>query len=293
MSGGAARAVAHAKINLALRVLARGGDGYHAIETVFARLALGDDVAVRALPSGRSIDCRGADAGPSEQNLALRAAAAYAHATGWPAGFAIEIEKRIPVGGGLGGGSADAGAVLRLLDALAPRPVGQEGLLALAMGLGSDVPYLTTTDPVVFAWGRGEKMRALPPLAERSVVLVFPGFAVDTTQAYRWLDEDREQVGTWAPAHLHAGRLSRWSDVAELAENDFEEPVGRRHPEVARVIERLREAGGAIALLSGSGSTVFGIFEEPPDAGTIARAVPYRHELTSTLVRVTAVERID
>src|SRR3954471_8595902 len=111
---GAARVVAQAKLNLLLRVLAREASGYHSIETVFLRLDLGDDVCVR-ITSGRSLECNGpampADGlGAVEKNLAFRAGLAYAEATGWPSGFSIELTKRIPVGGGLGGGSADAGA---------------------------------------------------------------------------------------------------------------------------------------------------------------------------------------
>src|ERR671923_2093268 len=143
-----ARVLAQAKINLFLRVLAREASGYHSIETLFLRLDLGDVVRVR-VGSGveRAVHCHGpvcpADGlGPAERNLAYRAAVAYADATGWPRSFAIDIEKNIPVGGGLGGGSADAGAVLRLLDAMAPRPAGP-GLVELAASLGADVPFMT------------------------------------------------------------------------------------------------------------------------------------------------------
>src|SRR5215510_9881815 len=116
-----ASVVAQAKVNLRLRVLARESSGFHSIETIFLRLDLGDDVRVRVRRAERSIDCSGPampteGLGAAEQNLAYRAAVAYADATGWPSGFAIEITKQIPVGGGMGGGSADAGAVLRVLD---------------------------------------------------------------------------------------------------------------------------------------------------------------------------------
>lgn len=293
MTAGAARVTAHAKLNLALRVLARERGGYHALETLFARVALGDRVVVRTRPSGRAIDCRGADAGPPERNLALRAAAAYADATGWPAGFAIEIDKQIPVGGGLGGGSADAGAVLRALDALAPRPIGRAALLALAAALGSNVPYLTTTNALVLAWGRGERMLALGPLPERIVVLVFPDFAVRTADAYAWLDEMRGERDAAAAQRLDSARLRDWSGVAELSANDFEAPVAGHHPEIRLIIERLRGAGASIARLSGSGSTVFGVFDEAPDAASLAGIGPARHVLTRTIERVSAVEIID
>ena len=140
-----AHVVAQAKVNLFLRILAREASGHHQLETLFQRLELGDDVRVRVGVPGRSLDCGGADdLGPTARNLAWRAAQVYHEATGWPDGWAIEIEKRIPVGGGLGGGSADAGAVLRCLNALAPRPLSAGGLLALAAPLGAAVPFLAT-----------------------------------------------------------------------------------------------------------------------------------------------------
>ena len=159
-SGRTARTVAQAKVNLFLRVLAREADGYHQIETLFCRLELGDDVAVRVGVGGRSLDCAG-DAlpteglGPVERNLAWRAAVMYADATGWPNDWSIEIAKRIPVGGGLGGGSSDAGAVLRCLNQLAPSPLSDDELLALAAPLGADVPFLTTRSPSVGGAVRG------------------------------------------------------------------------------------------------------------------------------------------
>src|SRR3954465_6177502 len=95
-----ARATAQAKINLRLKVLAREADGFHSIETIFARIDLADDIVVRVGGSGRSIDCKGVDLGPVERNLAYRAAIAYIEATGWPDAFSIEVTKNIPVGGG-------------------------------------------------------------------------------------------------------------------------------------------------------------------------------------------------
>src|SRR5688572_7718071 len=182
-----ARVRAQAKINLFLRILAREASGYHALETLFARLELADDVTVRTTSGVRSIDCRGADLGPAESNLAYRAAVAYADATGWPGGFAIEIAKRIPVGGGLGGGSADAGAVLRALNMLAPDPVPTASLLEIAGALGADVPFMALVSPLALGWGRGDRMVALPPLPSLPVSLVTFPFGVSTGEAYGWL----------------------------------------------------------------------------------------------------------
>jgi 4-diphosphocytidyl-2-C-methyl-D-erythritol kinase len=162
-----ARVSAQAKINLILRVLAREASGYHSIESVFLRLDLADQVTVRIAP-GRTLDCHGATLptaglGPMERNLAFRAAVAYAEAVGWPSGFSIDVDKRIPVGAGLGGGSADAGAVLRALDALSPTPLGSR-LVELATPLGADVPFMTIDSPMALAWGRGERLFPLHAL---------------------------------------------------------------------------------------------------------------------------------
>ncbi|HEU4641406.1 MAG TPA: 4-(cytidine 5'-diphospho)-2-C-methyl-D-erythritol kinase [Gemmatimonadaceae bacterium] len=292
MSARAARVTAHAKINLGLRILAREAGGYHGLETVFARIALGDLLTVRVDTTGRSLDCAGADVGPTERNLAWRAALAFADATGWPRGFAIELRKCVPVGGGLGGGSADAGAVLRALAALAPHAPSEEELLRLAISLGSDVPFLTLASPMALAWGRGERMLRLSPLPERPVALVSPDFAVSTADAYAWLAASR---GAWAPQPLalDADALGSWESLAPLVTNDFEVPVSLRHPEIARIIDGLHRAGASIARLSGSGSTVFGIFPAPPVAEALARELPGRVMLTRTLERVTPVELVE
>jgi 4-diphosphocytidyl-2-C-methyl-D-erythritol kinase len=216
--------------------------------------------------------------GPVERNLAWRAALAYADATGWPAGFAIGLEKRIPVGGGLGGGSADAGGVLRALDALAPSPVGERALLTIASRLGADVPFLTSTAPYALAWGRGERMLALPTLDEREVLLVLPPFAVNTAAAYGWLAAAREAEGRAEgdAAVLSGEALSEWSVIEALATNDFEPVVAARHPSIGAIVERLRGLGCAPALMSGSGSTVFGVL--PGRGVELPRFVPAANE---------------
>jgi 4-diphosphocytidyl-2-C-methyl-D-erythritol kinase len=266
-----ARVVAQAKINLFLDVLAREADGYHGIETAFLRIDLGDDVTVREA-SGRSLDVTGPalptdGLGPTQENLAYRAAVAYIEATGWPAGFAIELVKRIPAGAGLGGGSADAGAVLRALDALSPRPMGPR-LLEIAAALGADVPFMTIEEPLALGSGRGGNLTPIPPLEPRPTLLVVPTFAIGTSDAYAWLDADRSSPDASAQTAI-VEPLATWDDAAAAAHNDFEEVVARRHPELAATTDRLRRAGASVALLAGSGSTVFGIFDSVPDAASI------------------------
>ncbi|MHB1263620.1 MAG: 4-(cytidine 5'-diphospho)-2-C-methyl-D-erythritol kinase [Gemmatimonadaceae bacterium] len=259
---------AAAKVNLRLRVLEREPSGYHQLETIFLRIALADVVRVRALPAGRSLDCGGpalpaSGLGPVEQNLAWRAAAAYADASGWPGGFALEIEKHIPVGGGLGGGSADAGAVLRALESIAPRPLGEAGLASLAASLGSDVRFLTSGMACAIGRGRGERLEPLPAPPTRPLVLVIPPFAVNTAEAYGWVAAARAagELPLHADAPLDARALGTWDALARAAANDFEPLVAARHPEIATAARALRDAGATVALMSGSGSTVFGVFE--------------------------------
>jgi 4-diphosphocytidyl-2-C-methyl-D-erythritol kinase len=264
------RVAAQAKVNLRLRILARETSGYHQIETLFLRLDLADDLLVRATSAARSLDVDGEidprQLGATERNLAWRAAAAYAAATGWPAGFAIELTKRIPVGGGLGGGSADAGAVLRALDAMAPSPVGEPALLAIAARLGADVPFLASSTAFALAWGRGERLLALPAPEERDVLLVLPPFAVNTAEAYGWLAASREagRAGGDTSQLLDSRALDDWPTIARLATNDFEPVVAARHPMIERALARLRELGCAPALMSGSGSSLFGVLPRSP-----------------------------
>jgi 4-diphosphocytidyl-2-C-methyl-D-erythritol kinase len=267
-----ARVEAQAKLNLFLRVLSRDDNGYHQIETLFCRIALADVVKVRTLPSGRSIDCHGRfmpamGLGPQEKNLAWRAAVAYAEATGFPSGFQVTIEKRIPVGAGLGGGSADAGAVLRALNALNPRPLAASDLLPIAGSLGADVPFLTREDPLALAWGYGERMAALPALPTSAVWLLVPDESVNTAEAYRWLDESGKPPGR---SVIPEAQLASWQGVAAVGVNDFEEVVGERVPRIGRLLARLRDPAlmdllgpEASILMSGSGSTIAVISGQP------------------------------
>lgn len=289
MNARAALVQAHAKLNLRLKVLARESNGFHFLETVFVRVALADTVRVRITSRGHAVRVGGDQTlipavGPAESNLALRAARMYADVTGWPGGFEIDIDKRIPVGAGLGGGSADAGAVLRALQALAPEPIAHDDLLRIAASLGSDVPFLTSEATAALAWGRGERMLLLPPFPVREAILLTPGFHVRTTDAYGWLDA----VGigeSSSPAAMPLAALSDWNAMQPWVENDFEVVVTSRHPQIAQMRASLSRAGATIARMSGSGSTVFGIFGQSP-AAAITPDQPWEARTTRTLDEV-------
>jgi 4-diphosphocytidyl-2-C-methyl-D-erythritol kinase len=261
VSGREVRVLAHAKVNLFLRILARESSGFHQLETLFLRLTLADEIVVRTGGRGRSVDCRGAETGPMEQNLAYRAAMAMREAGG-PDTFAIEIEKRIPVGAGMGGGSADAAAVLRALNVGAARPLPDADLLSLAGSLGADVPFLTSGAVMALAWGRGDRMLALEPPPSRPVIVLAPPFGISTAEAYGWLDAaSRPRAGA---RMLDPAALAGWRALAAAAHNDFEAIVSARHPVVSGLAAALRACGAEPAMMSGSGSAVFGVFAEMP-----------------------------
>ena len=302
-----ARAVevaAQAKVNLRLRILAREASGYHQLETIFLRLDLGDAIRVRRTSGARSLDVRGTVdgelLGPVERNLAWRAAMGYFEASGMSGGFAIELEKRIPIGGGLGGGSADAGAVLRALDAMNDVALGWSALAGLAGGLGADVPFLTSETAYALAWGRGERMLALAAPPARDVMLVVPAFAVHTAEAFGWLAarDIRAGGGREHAAPFEVGALSDWGAIAGVARNDFEPVVAERHPVIVEHVAALRFAGCQIAMLTGSGSTVFGIAGASGGGEEVIRALPgvghgARYIHTRTAVRVEPVVVIE
>ena len=255
MIGRGGRTLAQAKINLSLRVFDKGPDGYHSIETVFLRLDLGDDVRLHVRAKARSLRCGVMRDQPEEENLAYRAAALYAKETGWPGGFEIVIKKRIPIGGGLGGGSADAAAVLRILNALAPTHLNPAALRELAARLGSDVPFLASDFVMALAWGRGEKLLEVAPLPPRDVQLFFPPFGIDTGEAYALLDASRAP-GSHGVPELTAEMFGDWASVARKSTNDFEAVVRPRWPAIDTLMAR-GDRHGLFYRLSGSGSTVF------------------------------------
>ena len=267
------RVTAPAKLNLLLRILAREASGYHGIESLFVKLDLHDIVTVRTDVSDRSLTLHGptvpaAGLGEAHANLAWRAAVAFAEATGWPTGFAIDLEKHIPVGGGLGGGSADAAAVLRGLNAIAPSPLAPAALLALAGTLGADVPFLVSDALLAWTWGRGDRLLPLPAPTSMAVTLVAFPEGVPTGPAYAAFSA--LSGGTNGAPHpgalaYPADAFADWPSIAALAGNDFERVVPALHagvaawlPVVRSAAEVLRSTGApAVGGLSGSGATCF------------------------------------
>lgn len=280
MNEGSASGHAAAKVNLRLRVFGRERDGYHSLETLFLRTSLCDEVRVEPGPPGVSLelhgDVDGVPGGP--ENLCWKAALGFAAAAGIPPAATVHLKKRIPPGAGLGGGSADAATVLRLLNRLHGDPVEDAELLKLAGDLGSDVPFALTGAAAALAWGRGQRLLAVPAPPARPGLLLVPEAPVSTVEAYGWLDEDRSAGRTLPDVEALRWRpedLADWERLAELAHNDFEPPVLRRRPEIAAWKDRLEGTGPQLARLTGSGSALFAVFR---DAGARDAAAGSLHD---------------
>jgi len=236
---------ARAKTNLGLAVLGRRPDGYHELHTLFATLSLKDRVGIEPGDKGIALEVTGAELPAGRENLAYRATALYLEAAGIPAGVRITLEKEIPLAAGLGGGSADAAAVLRGLERLFGAGVD---LFALAQELGADVPFLLRGS-LAEARGVGEALRFLPP-KRLFFVLLNPGIEVPTAAVYRELTP--EDFGPELEVEAILEALARGAPPPWR--NDLEAPAFRLYPELKRLKEEL-EALGLYPLLSGSGAT--------------------------------------
>ena len=254
------------KVNLFLRVLSRGKDGYHGVETLLCLISLADTVHAERR-DGRSvtIEVSGAELGAAEQNLAVQAATMVLESVGHRFGIHLTLTKRIPVRAGLGGGSSDAAAALHAANRLAGDAIPRHELLQLAARLGSDVPFFLAGAPLALAWNRGERMLRLPPLPPAPSLLLTPPVPVSTADAYGWVDSARQSAGRRGAVTLDLDVLSGWGDIARMAGNDFESPVFARHSEIRSAFEALVGTRPLLCRMTGSGSTVFAIYRSARD----------------------------
>lgn len=253
---------APAKINLILRILDRRSDGYHNLWSVMQTVALEDELEIRAAsPGGVRLTCDTVHLPVDSSNLVHRAASAVLDQASLSVGLDVELRKRIPMGAGLGGGSSDAAATILGLNQLLKLGWSREQMQSVAERLGSDVPFFLFA-PAAVVSGRGAAVKPVWMDESRWVVLVKPGFGVETKWAYQELATTRTDARPLSSAHMAIDRHSRltWTQLATAAENDFEAPVFARYPVLREIKEALRLQGADLALLSGSGSTMFGIF---------------------------------
>lgn len=269
---------AHAKLNLFLRVLSRDADGFHGIETLFCLVSLADTLrAEKRDGRGVTIEVTGGDAGPAADNLAVRAAAMVLEATGNRFGVHLSLDKRIPIGAGLGGGSSDGAAALVLANHLAGNAVPRHELLQFAARLGSDVPFFLSGAPLALGWSRGERLLRLPPLPPSPALLLTPPISIRTAEAYGWVDAAHQSGARRGGVALDLDVLTRWGDIGRMAGNDFESPVFGRFPRVRAAFEALVGTGPLVCRMSGSGSTLFAVYRSGRDRDEAVMQLGKKH----------------
>lgn len=289
---------APAKINLHLAIGGHRRDGFHSIASIFQAISLTDIVTVVALPGG-GIEVGGDCGCAPEQNTVYKAARAFlaelpADAGSW--GVRIDVEKRIPVGAGLGGGSSDAAATLKSLGAIFPGLITPQRLLELAAAIGSDVPFFMCS-ACACVRGRGELLEPLAVRQDFVVVIVDPGFPVSTREAYAWLDEYRTGAGVSPlPADFtldqeldrFAAAYRNESPANWPFRNDFLHPLSCRMPELGACVARIKATGALHAAMSGSGSACFGVYGSDDQAvrAQASLSAHYRALVTFPLARL-------
>lgn len=269
-------------MNLGLQITGRRDDGFHLLDSLFAPLDFGDEVRVAAAAGAASVSLElviDPDSGLLDQeipagsdNLAARAAAGFLEKSNYPAAVSIELTKRVPAGGGLGGGSSDAAAVLRALAELFPGALSEPALAALALELGADVPFFLNPRPSRVR-GIGEQIEPLADVPEFALVLANPGISLATSVVYGAWDEAFAALTPHSPRPTMPPAFGPGFDVSALSGwlwNDLEAPAVRLCPPIANLQEQLTSLGALAVGMSGSGATVFGVFASREEADKVA-----------------------
>jgi 4-diphosphocytidyl-2-C-methyl-D-erythritol kinase len=268
---------AFAKINLRLDILGKRPDGYHELRTIFHTISLRDDLVLRASRGpGIALTISGNDqlsAEPLEKNLVCRAVDALRHELKIRSGVEIELRKRIPAGGGLGGGSGDAAAALLGYLQLTAKKLPPSRLIEIAVSLGADVPFFLFGGRALGV-NRGDEIYPLPGIGKHTLLVVVPrGIRVPTPEAFRWVRAPELTKSAATPKLWEFCALC-WSTQGIGLSNDFERAVFQRHPRLATIKRDLLRVGAAEASLAGSGSAVFGVFPSPALARRAAVGFP-------------------
>ena len=270
-----------AKINVFLAITGQRADGFHELVSVAVPLDWGDTLTVAAAAAGEfSLTCDDATVPVDETNLVLKAARAFATASGWAGGARFHLAKQVPMGAGLGGGSSDAVGALKALNHLAGNCLDLKTLSSVAAQVGSDCPLFLYEGAVVMR-GRGEVIESLPSsararLAKAKVLLFKPGFGVNTGWAYGALAA--VAPGGYLPEEAAEGRLSKWTKdematVDALAFNSMEAPAWEKYAALPTLAARLRRDHGIEMHMSGSGSTCFVAMPAETDGDGVVETV--------------------
>ena len=274
-------AFAPAKLNLFLRVVGRRADGYHNLDSLFVPIAIGDRIALETRPASRRIvNLRGSfgHLPTDERNLAVRAAIDFMAEFAITAEVLIDLRKSIPAGAGLGGGSSDAAAVLRLMSALF-RTGQPERLAQIAVKIGADVPFFLDPAPARVT-GIGDRIEPLGAIADFAFVVAVPPIEVPTAAVFRELTP-AHWSGPAGAEDLRA--LMAGSTSQHLFVNDLAHVAMARWPEIGQIKTQLEELGARCAAMTGSGAGVFGIFASPAEAASAAHEMRRRNPATNAV----------
>lgn len=250
---------APAKVNLLLRVLGKRSDGYHELFSLICPLAFGDELQVTETTGDFELACDVPEVPTAADSLLARAFRYAVEATGYSGGLKVSLHKRLPIGAGLGGGSSNAAAILKAVASLAGHSLGPEHSWKIAQGLGADIPVFLLGRP---AWvrGIGEACEPWPLLEPFWVILIFPRLPISTAWVYQRLKAP--PLTSLNPPARFRPPLERWSDLLKELTNDLESVVFSHYPVLEKLKGHLKELGADTALMSGSGSTVFGLFSQ-------------------------------
>ena len=279
------RFLAPAKVNLYLRVIGKRRDGYHLIDSLMVPVDLYDEIEItkpRGVKKSLTVSCDDPRVPEGRKNLAHKAAALLLHHAGVAHPVHVHIRKKIPVGAGLGGGSSDAAATMLGLNRLLGLGVSKKSMLQLALQLGADVPFFVHGRPAI-AGGIGERLKLLTSLPKLWIVILYPGFSVSTKWVYQNLKFKLTKVIENTKLSLN---LDDYGELARLLVNDLERVTIRRYPRIAHLKERLLQEGAIGALMSGSGSSVFGIFAAEKQAKKAFRCLQPEVQVQAYLVRL-------
>lgn len=263
---------APAKINLFLRVTGRRPDGYHELDSIFVPISIYDRITLEIRPAASAaitLHCNVPSLGNPESNLAVRAARAFMSEYGISAQVAIDLDKTIPVGAGLGGGSSDAGAVLRMMAALyrLDRTDARDRLHKIALALGADVPFFL--DPRASrVGGVGERIAALKNFPRLYLVVAAPPVEVPTASIFKAL---KKEGWSGAAPDADLAEILRGDIEARHLVNDLAAPAMRLYPHIAKLKVLLEQCGARAAAMTGSGGAVFGIFPDDAEAARAAK----------------------
>lgn len=272
---------AYAKINLGLQIVRKREDGYHDIETIFHRVNLFDVVEVERSDTGNiSIQTTHPEIPVDKNNLCYKAADLFYSEIGQRHGLHITIDKNIPVGAGLGGGSSNAAAVLHACNILFGYPLSEQALSKIALQIGSDVPYFLQNGSA-YATGRGEILEYFDLELPYWIVLVYPRIHIDTKWAYQSFTPNHTLKNINLKSLVRENILQPriWTNALR---NDFEPVVFREQPVIMRIKETLIKSGADFALMSGSGSSVFGLYQDGTYAKEIAESLSEMYDVWIT-----------